>query len=391
MRWRFQDPGSIAESSERQKIMARIDRWWEQFARRSDDLDRMFRDQGDWDVVTWMESELLQIDDELSWEFRPSSTTGRHELAISPDQNPAKIELVKQIVAQAPKISGWDFSAFRNSVPVEACLARTIDSTGIDLANVMVSVHEGKANQIDCVFRFDKVPGDEETVFQAMLIATETLLGEQPMLNWLGSVEAIDRQAEDVEGHRFVRLSQVPAAFDTLIETITDRLSPEPFWNQADQLQWAAFELKPKEAVDYARRDDLLTAMTCDPELTAATFESTYFASHRFSRCGETFCYVKVDERGSVDSGFADREDMEEAIRATLETQELGCLIGSGAGLRYSYLELALTDLDEALKAIRETLQEGRVSRRSWVLFHDAQWTDEWFPIYEGASAPLLD
>ncbi|MEP3480252.1 MAG: hypothetical protein ABJZ55_13455 [Fuerstiella sp.] len=417
MRWKFQDPANIAESSKRQKLINRIDRWWDAFQQRSDDLDAMFQGAEDWDVVQWMESQLLDIHPELSWEFRPSSTKSKHELVISPDQNPSLVELARQVLHRAPEVANWKFDLFRKAVSVEDCLQRTLDATGIDLSNTTVSVHEGQASQIDFVFYFDRLPADDDVLFEAMLIATELLLGEQQMMSWAGTFDAIDtlpddtgsdtsldgdrRRTENVgedsasisesaANMRFVRLAQVPQAFRLTQDTITDRLENESYVNRIDQLQWAAFKLKPSEAIDYARRDDLMTAMTCDPELTAATFEAQAFASERFSRTGETFCYVKVDERGAVDSGFAEREDMEEAIRSTLESQELGCLVGGGTGLRYTYLELVLTEVDDALLAIRETLQEGQVSRRSWVLFHDATLQNEWFPIYEGAAGPFV-
>lgn len=388
MRWKFQDPANIAESAERQKVINRIDQWWSEFQRRTDDLEAMFEGTIDWDVVAWMESHLLEIHEDLSWEFRPSSIKGHHEFAISPDQNPAVVELAKQVILRAPKIKNWQFDVFRKAISVEECLKKTADATGIDLSNTTVSVHEGQAHQIDFVFYFDRLPEDEDVLFEAMLIAIEMLLGEEQMMRWAGTFDAIDQVPADDSKLRFVRVPQVTQAFRKVQETIKDRLEAEAYVNRIDQLQWAAFKLKPTEAVDYAGRDDLLTAMTCDPDLTAATFEAQAFASKRFSRNGETFCYIKVDERGAVDSGFAEREDMEEAIRSTLESQELGCLVGSGTGLRYTYLEVALTELDDALMAIRETLQEGQVSRRSWVLFHDATWHDEWFPIYDASSGP---
>ena len=389
MRWKFQDSANIAESAQRQKLMNRIDQWWDEFQHRTDDLDAMFLGKSDWDVVTWVESKLFLIHEDLSWEFRPSSVAGKHELAFSPDQNPGLVELCQQIVKRAPDVPGWQFDLFRQAISVEDCLQRTAEATGIDLSNATVSMHEGRANQIDFVFHFDRLPPDEDVLFESLLIATEMLVGEQQMMGWVGTFDAIDTEPADDDKLRFVRMSQVPSAFQTAQENIKDRLETESYVDRIDQLQWAAFELKPAEAIDYADRDDLLTAVTCDPDLAAATFEAQAFASARFSRTGETFCYIKVDERGAVDSGFAEREDMEEAIRATLESQELGCLVGSGTGLRYTYLEVALTDLDNALLAIRETLQEGQVSRRSWVLFHDAVWQNEWFSIYEGASGPF--
>ena len=92
MRWKFQDSANITESAQRQKLMNRIDQWWDEFQHRTDDLDAMFLGKSDWDVVTWVESKLFLIHEDLSWEFRPSSVAGKHELAFSPDQNPGLVE-----------------------------------------------------------------------------------------------------------------------------------------------------------------------------------------------------------------------------------------------------------------------------------------------------------
>ena len=192
MRWKFQDPANIAESSKRQKLINRIDRWWDAFQQRSDDLDAIFQGSEDWDVVQWMKAQLLNIHPDLSWEFRPSLNKSQHELAISPDQNPSLVELARQVLQRAPAVANWKFDLFRKAVSVEDCLQRTLDATGIDLSNITVSVHEGQANQIDFVFFFDRLPADENVLFEAMLIATELLLGEQQMMTWAGTFDAID-------------------------------------------------------------------------------------------------------------------------------------------------------------------------------------------------------
>ena len=135
----------------------------------------------------------------------------------------------------------------------------------------------------------------------------------------------------------------------------------------------------------------MLTCVTCNPDLIGATFSNAPFFSERYSRGDETFCFVKIDGADVSDMGFQDREDMEEAARHALEAQDVGCVIGGGTGLRYSYIELALTDVSRGLTAIRRAMQEGNVPRRSWILFHDASHATEWVGIYDDSPAPPME
>ena len=128
-----------------------------------------------------------------------------------------------------------------------------------------------------------------------------------------------------------------------------------------------------------------------NPELIAATFSNGPFYSERYSRCKETFCYLKVDGSDELATDYQDRDDMEEAVRNALAAQDVGALIGAGTGLRYSYMELALTDVDRGIAAIRRAMREGNVPRRSWILFNDAHLAAEWVGIYDDSPAPPMD
>ncbi len=49
----------------------------------------------------------------------------------------------------------------------------------------------------------------------------------------------------------------------------------------------------------------------------------------------------------------------------------LGAFIGGGTGWRYSYVDLALLDVERSVAVIRDILQRRHVTRRAWVLFFD--------------------
>lgn len=147
-------------------------------------------------------------------------------------------------------------------------------------------------------------------------------------------------------------------------------------------------ELTPEEKSDYRRQDDLLVGTTAFLPMWQRAHSELPFASERFSRCGETFCYLKMDGGEGLDpQGFADRGEIEDALENAL-AKDLGAVIGGGTGLRYSYVDLALLDVKKAVPAIREALRAGRLPKRSWLLFHDSALEAEWIGIWDDSPPP---
>jgi hypothetical protein len=111
----------------------------------------------------------------------------------------------------------------------------------------------------------------------------------------------------------------------------------------------------------------------------------------RHSRVGEVFCYLKMDGSEERDgTAFGDRAEIEDALNDRLRPASLGCVLGGGTGLRYSYVDFALMNVEQAVKAIRDLLQQGNLSRRSWLLFHDTDWRYEWIGIWDDSPRPFL-
>ena len=75
-------------------------------------------------------------------------------------------------------------------------------------------------------------------------------------------------------------------------------------------------------------------------------------------------------------------------IATTLEPLKLGGQIGGGTGLRYSYVDLALTNVEGAMDALIPVLRAANLPRRTWLLFFDADLGDEWIPIWDDAPPP---
>ena len=73
-----------------------------------------------------------------------------------------------------------------------------------------------------------------------------------------------------------------------------------------------------------------------------------------------------------------------------LRPDQLGCTIGGGTGLRYSYIDLALTDVPRSAEIIRRVLQEGNIPKRSWLQFFDCEWRQEWIGIWDDSPPPPM-
>lgn len=391
MRWLYYDRSNRSEAAEHDRILRKIEQWWSEFRRNTDRLDALFRQAEQWDLPGWMDQHLQGIDPRLMWEFGPAINGDGHRLIITPESDSELRPLANEIVSRAPRLDHWEFYTWRLPESFEQAVRTVEGRVELSIEDVTVSVSVGEHNRIDLTWRWDRIPQDEDQAFNAAFVATETLLGEEALDRWVGLIQLTDSSKPPRNGQRFLPPDRLKPTFDALVDTIRSQLPPEPYASFVDDSQWAVLKLEPEEAHDYPDRYDLLTSVTCNPELISATFAGAPFHSERYSRCGETFCYVKIDGSDISEMGFQDREDMEEAARNALEAQDLGGLTGGGTGLRYSYIELALTDVDRGIAAVRRAMQEGNVPHRSWILFHDADYGAEWVGIYDDSPTPPME
>jgi hypothetical protein len=100
---------------------------------------------------------------------------------------------------------------------------------------------------------------------------------------------------------------------------------------------------------------------------------------------------VKIDgSEGLDEEHFADKSEIEDALDEVLKPNQLGCQIGGGTGIRYSYIDLALVDLTQGIEAIRKRLQEGNLTKRSWIQFFDSDLAAEWIGVYDDSPPPPM-
>jgi hypothetical protein len=386
MRWKFFTPGERRdEDARRATIVAQIDAWWDAFAAKLGEFDRLFNGQSQWDLVAWMGENLQRIDARLMWEFGPGASGG-HRLVITPEADHHLRPLVDEILTRAPTLPGWSFFAHRGPEGVEQMTLAMKNRTGAEPAFTGVGLTAGECNRIDLAFQFPQslLHRDRDLAHTQAFLAAESLLGEDLSTDWVGVLSAAAEVAQPLPAGALRR------AFIMLGAEQRSRLPAQPFLDRLESLAWTEIDLKPKKQEDYLHRYDLGAAVTCAPDLWRNAHSSQLFWSGRFSRSGETFCYLKIDRGGPLRrSAVGKRIQIEDALNQALRPARLGCVIGGGSGRRYNYIDLALTDVRAAADIIRSVLLRGGLqTRRAWLLFFDDSLGAEWIGMWPDSPAP---
>jgi hypothetical protein len=329
---------------------------------------------------------LHPIDPDLMWEFGPA-LAGGHRLVITPENHRHLRPLVAEILRRAPNIPGWEFYAYRLPESIDMALETVQARTNGDIRGSLFTAAVGKGNRIDVTFHY---PGftNEKADGKHFFVAAETLLGEEVLDNWIGNITVGPPPAPGGAEP----LSELRSRVAALIDQVHSGLLREPCFAASRSASWTLFKLKPENRTDdYPGQSDMFVGKTMLLEMWKAAHSGAIFSSARFSQLGEIFCYVKLDGReGLDDERFADKSEIEDALDAALVDRGLGCHVGGGTGRWYSYVDLALTDVDRGCEVVRSVLAGGKVPKRSWILFFDDVWSHEWIGIYDDSPPPPL-
>ncbi len=389
MRWRFIRQNS-PESEARQRVLSGIKQWWTTFQQKLDDLDALFSQKKNWDLVTWMQQTLQQIDPRLCWEFGPAINKDGHRLVITPETHAELYFLTRSIVAAAPDLPGWEFYTYRVAEDMES-LAPTVEGrTGQSIEDVLVKPSIASNNQISLEFVSPHAKSEtDEGPFHAVFVAAEMLLGEKCLERWIGPVEMKPANRSTPAGA--IPLNRLKPTVDALISSIQDQLPSSP-WHSVinEETEWSAFEINPVETPAPPQQTDLFAAVTALPDVKVASMQP-HFYSQRFSKCNETFCYIKIDTSSVADQDKATfRQVIEENLDQQLVEAGVGCLYGGGTGLRYSYCDAALSDVNSALKIIARFLHQQKLPKKTWIQFFDKHLAHEWIGLYPDSPPPPM-
>lgn len=364
-----------------------IKAWWTEFTARAEDLQDLFLDRQDWDLPAWMHEHLQGISEHLMWEFGPAVRGEGHRLVITPESQRCLRPLVKRILDCAPRLDGWEFYAYRLPESFKQAQLAVQGRTGGDISRTFFHATVNDLNKIDLLFvSRDYQSREDRQALDDVFVATETLLGEETLDRWIGAIEVAPwyHGPDEPRGIRDLK-----KAVDCLIESVRGNLPDVPYFQLSEDSTWTVHELKPHEAEDYPHQWDMFVGNSMIAPMWSNAHQNQTFDSIRFSRHGEVFCYLKIDGiNGLEGSQFADKGEIVDAIDAALREAEVGCWVGGGSGLRYSYLDLALTDMDKGAAVVRQVLRAGNIPKRSWILFFDTDRQADWIGIWDDTPPP---
>ncbi|MEM9753078.1 MAG: hypothetical protein AAF916_06795 [Planctomycetota bacterium] len=410
MRWRFPQYQTKAELEQRREYLSRIDSWWEAFRGNAERISDQWDIKGapEFDLPRFMSEKLQQVDRMIMWEYGPAVNGPGHRLVITPESEHGLRAMVESLVERAPEISGWEFYDSRLPESVTLAEASVSGRTGGWLDGVKVRVERDQHNLIGLTYFHSDFSGpDDQTGQHLAFVATESLLGESCLNHWIGFIECerfssggLFRRKQTPPG--LIGLDDLKPRVEAEIQTCLDQL-PDQALREMRLLdenaeavpgftEWSLLKMEPPQKIDYAARSDMFVATTAWVDCFSATHGRRPFSSRRFSKHGEVFCYLKTDGReGFTGEKWDDKGELEDDLQVALDEVGVGCVWGGGTGRIYSYVEFALTDVTAGVEAIRRVLQQGRIHRRTWILFHDQDMQDEWIGAYDDTPKPPSD
>jgi hypothetical protein len=282
------------------------------------------------------------------------------------------------------------------AVPVADALESVRAATGVDFSRARARAGFSRGHLIDVVLSLPGGAGSDAE-HDAARGFLEAVLGQARAADWLGEVllESAPRggllRVLDSQGpsERTFPVDALPATFERAIGGLYAGLPDRPLWSLGGELLWTMLEASADRADDYPAQDDLLLASTYLPEMLKCFLGGSPFASSRFSRHGELFAYLKVESRSKDPRlSLSTRRVLEDALDAALVSERAGRVVGSGLGIRYSYVDFAISHVDDAIAVVSSVARRVGLPERSWVLFCDTLLADEWAPVYPDAPAP---
>jgi hypothetical protein len=306
--------------------------------------------------------------------------------------------LIAKLAKRAPELDGWTVHDRLTPLAFEAAVERARVATGLDLCTARARAGFTRGHLLDLVVYSPRFgAADDPRARRATRIACEALLGDRIFDDWIGAVELAQmprggplRVLDGAQpGARSAPLAELAPAVNAAIDGLMDGLPADACHTRARSAKWTLFETEPERADDWVAQDDLVMATTMLPEMLKSFLQGAPFFSGRFSRSGECFCYLKLDT-GELDpeERLSRRSALEDALDEALVPRGLGCVVGNGLGVRYSYLDLALTDCEAAIERTRAVVRELGCPKRGWLLFCDAELADEWLGVWPDSPAP---
>ena len=386
MPWKYVMPNDVEALQQRESTVQRIVSFWDEFVRRLPKIEAHLSGQEPWDLPAWMNERVATIHPRLRWEF--GHDLGGRYLVITPETAVHLRPMTETIIRRAPEVPGWSFREYRAAQEPEDIPALVKARTGHNMGTTTVQAKIGHHRQIDFVFQSMLAGQNERAALEVARAALDYLIGEDVAQRWAGHLDVVEISHGLTE--MFVPLVRVRTIVLDLIATILTDLPDRPYW-KLPKLAPIEQKYRPERTQEYANQDDAMFGHTVMPELREAAFKPG-FCSCRFSRQGETFCYLKIDASdGDLEERYKRKKIVEEAMDDELRENGVGAVVGSATGRKYIYLDLAVADVVKTLEAARRRLLALELLPvRSWLMFYDADHAGEYIGMRSATPRPPL-
>ncbi len=306
--------------------------------------------------------------------------------------------LAELLLTEAPADLGCALSLGRMAVPLQLALAEVRASHEVELEKASLRAGFGRGHLLEVTLG---VPGGlgSENEQNAAENLVRALLGDRLFEHWVGAVHVTaaprggSLRVLDVHAPRTtLRLDEL---FDTVSAAVCGVLhglpehsraavasvsSPSAVAAAAAREDWSLLEIEPLAQTRGGRKDDLVLVSTCTPELVRCYLDGSPCSSRRFSRSGEQFVFVSyADDQRTLQGRVARRAQIEAALSDAIAGE--GAVTGVGFGVKTTYVDLALCNLETGLGRLVSKLREVDAPAQTFIQFFDSELADEWLAI----------
>jgi hypothetical protein len=310
--------------------------------------------------------------------------------------------LAELLLAQAPPAVGCALALGRMALPLVDALAEVKESHALELDGATPRAGFGRGHLLEVTLGIPGGSGSESEQNAAENLV-RALLGDRVFETWIGAVHATPAPRRsslrvlDINAPRTTL--QLHELFDTVAAAVLGVLQGLPEHARAEtnfaepsagkvggvdqdpRADWTLLETEPLDDASGLRKNDLVLASTCTPELLRCYLDGSPCASRRFSRAGEIYVFVSYeDDARTMHARVARRAALEAALGEAVAG--VGAVTGVGFGVRTTYVDFALCDLETGLARLVAKLKAQGAPARTFIQFFDSELADEWLSIW---------
>lgn len=318
------------------------------------------------------------------------------QLVVRPESRELS-PIAERVAARAP--AGAAVLTRRPRQPLGAALDRARRESALDFRRARFRAGFARGHLLELVVHLPGGSGSDSERRAAQRLVWDAV-GERLADDWIGAVHVAPEprggplrvlpsegsaRAPEPERHP---LEALPETVDAAVRGVSAALPEQPAWAHGHDGDWVLLETEPEPDGEGFGQDDLILASTREPELLKCYLSGAPFSSARFSRHGETCFFLKFAAEGELESRFEARSRLEDACDAALVAGRAGRVTGGGLGLRYTYVNFVLSDLERAFDIVRGVAREAKLPLASWLLPFDDDLSAEWVEVWPDTPAP---